>query len=440
MNQVTYPLSTSNVRIPETFNFMNCCGLLYRFCFIYFLLTLAIVIHAAPINENASAADTNSAEAIKKSNSPFAFSLSYKSDVIRGLKGSLKNDYFYLGNIDAKLNIDGEKLLNLKNSSFFLYVLNNHGSKPNHLANTIQGVDNIEVDINTTKLYQAWFQLNKMDNRLSFLVGLYDLNSEFYVTDSSSIFINPAFGIGSEFGATGINGPSIFPVTSMALRLKYQTEGAFYIQSALFDGVPGNPANPYGTHIRFAKGGGTLLVYEAGILPSFISPVSELKLAVGGWRYSAKYPDQLDMDSDGNPISRRNSGYYFLAEDTIWQSDINKNRQLKVFFRAGRAPGSINAISFAFQSGFTIKGLSNNRPDDILGIGLARAHYGRQLRTLAELANTYVNHETAYEVSYKSVLNEHIFIQPFIQKTIGNQYPSLENKTVFCGVRFELNY
>lgn len=66
-------------------------------------------------------------------------------------------------------------------------------------------MDNIETPVNgnTTKLFQAWLQQTFLDERASVLAGLYDLNSEFYVTDSASMFTHPTFGIGAEFAGTG---------------------------------------------------------------------------------------------------------------------------------------------------------------------------------------------------------------------------------------------
>jgi len=102
-------------------------------------------------------------------------------------------------------------------------------------------MDNIETpyNANTTKLYQAWIQQTFLDERLSVLAGLYDLNSEFYATESSGIFIQPAYGIGAEMAGTGQNGPSIFPTASFGIRAKAETAG-YYLQAVVLDGVPGD--------------------------------------------------------------------------------------------------------------------------------------------------------------------------------------------------------
>ena len=88
-----------------------------------------------------------------------------------------------------------------------------------------------------------------MADELSVLGGLYDLNSEFYVIESSGSFINPAFGISSDISQIGKNAPSIFPTTSVGLRVRGQNTDQTYAQVVVLDTVPGNPDHPKGTHM-----------------------------------------------------------------------------------------------------------------------------------------------------------------------------------------------
>jgi len=100
----------------------------------------------------------------------------YKSSLHFNVSGGLTSGNKYLGNLDVKLAVDGEKAWGWPGATALLYVLNNHGGKINasHVGSA-QGVDNIEVATNTTKLYQAWLQQSLLDDRLSVLAGLYDL-------------------------------------------------------------------------------------------------------------------------------------------------------------------------------------------------------------------------------------------------------------------------
>lgn len=76
-------------------------------------------------------------------------------------------------------------------------------------------ISNIETGVRATRLYEAWLETG-LGERGSLRAGLYDLTSEFDVLETANLFIHSAHGIGSDIGLSGLNGPSIFPVTSRA--------------------------------------------------------------------------------------------------------------------------------------------------------------------------------------------------------------------------------
>lgn len=153
---------------------------------------------------------------------PVRFEAIYKASLWSGLAGPLRGRAAYLGNLELKLTLTGLPPYGLPGNTVFAHLLHNHGSKPNRRVGAAPGIDSTEVATNTGKLYQLWMQQQFADDRLSVLAGLYDLNSEFYVTDASTMFVHPALGIGTELSQSGRNGPSIFPTTSVGLRLRVE--------------------------------------------------------------------------------------------------------------------------------------------------------------------------------------------------------------------------
>ncbi|MCZ7614000.1 MAG: carbohydrate porin [Ignavibacteriaceae bacterium] len=131
----------------------------------------------------------------------------------------------------------------------------------------MQGISNI-AGVNHWKLYEAWIEQNFLNEDLSILIGLYDLNSEFDVRESSGIFINPSFGIGFDFAQSGENGPSIFPYASLALRINYNLSESFKILTAVFDGVPGSLDDEKGFQVQWNKDEGAMLSTELIFFPS----------------------------------------------------------------------------------------------------------------------------------------------------------------------------
>ena len=175
---------------------------------------------AAEATEQAPATAEAAAPEAPESEGGIKFDLLLKADAISNVRGGIKRGTAGFTNLDAKLGGD-LGAIGLENTSFLLHGLANHGGKSNrdHVG-SIMGVDNIEVDTNTGKLFQAWVD-QKLPGDTSVLFGLYDFNSEFYATSTSGLFLNPQGGIGTEMAETGKNGPSIFPTSSLTLRLKW---------------------------------------------------------------------------------------------------------------------------------------------------------------------------------------------------------------------------
>ena len=70
--------------------------------------------------------------------------------------------------------------------------------RPEQSGGRHQGVSNLQAPAKL-RLEEAWLQQNLFGDRLSWLVGRYDLNTEFYRLQSAALFLNSSFGIGPEF-------------------------------------------------------------------------------------------------------------------------------------------------------------------------------------------------------------------------------------------------
>ncbi|MEQ1881189.1 MAG: carbohydrate porin, partial [Burkholderiales bacterium] len=240
------------------------------------MLTL-IVLLGVGCATRAYAADSKEASAL-------SFEALVKQDAVHVHRTGTPDKTFYLNNIDLKFTLSAEKTLGLPGGTFFLYLLSDHGSRPNDHAGTFQGVDNVEVPASSTKVYELWYE--HTFGQWSARTGLYDLNSEFYVTQASALYLNPAFGIGTDVAQSGRNGPSIFPYASTGVRLAWRQSEGGYLQSVILDGVPGDPNRPKGNHPRFDKGDGALWVSEGGWESGGAdSDKVRQKFGLGLWRY-----------------------------------------------------------------------------------------------------------------------------------------------------------
>lgn len=364
----------------------------------------------------------------------------YKLDVLN--KVSRPNRKVYgLDNLDIKLSLDGEKIAGLKGLSGLLYVLSNRGSKPSLKGDRLpHGLDNIETPehANTTKLYQAWIQQSFLDERLSVLVGLYDLNSEFYANESSAIFIHPTFGIGAEMAGTGQAGPSIFPTTSLAIRARLVPSLGYYLQAVTLDGVPGDPGNPHGTHVQFNEGDGALNVIEGAIPLSVAENAHDNKLALGVWRYTARFDDLLDVDINSNPVKRVSHGYYGTFEKVLYYKPGSNEGSINSFVRAGKAEGDTSQFDMAWSAGLVFSGLFAGRDQDQLGIAYAQEHNGAKYRAVP--GNSQVVYEKSFELTYRYHVMPGMVLQPMAQYLLNHSNDPAQDKSWWLGARFEASF
>lgn len=399
-------------------------------------MVAAAALSLLPIGQGAGAETTPGRDDDRQRPvAPWAIELTYKLDYLHTSLQTADRRSSLLGNIDLKAGWSRSDADSGNTTRIFGHALNNHGGKPNRHIAAAQGIDNIEVTANTTKLFQAWAEQGFFGDRIRVLAGLLDLNAEFYATESSALFLHPAFGTGAELAQTGRNGPSIFPTSSMAVRARLDRE-PWYFQAAAFDGVPGDPDNPRGTHVQFKAGEGALLIAEGGV--SLGDGTLPGKLALGAWRYTVRADDLLDMDADGNPLKRPDAGAYLMFDYPVARWD--EARGVNAFWRGGVANADVNQFRSATNFGITVRGPLGSRPRDLFGIGIATERNGAKFRQTMRLSGQPApSSEVSLEISYRAVLAHWLAIQPSVQFLRNHGEPALASASV-VGVRMELSF
>lgn len=391
-----------------------------------------------------------------------AVELIHKSDVMAVASGGIKRGSAWMGNTEARVQMDLEKLLGWDATTAYIHGHSQLGSKFNRdYVGSFIGVDNIENGVNTGQFDHAWVQKNFADDSLSVLAGLYAIDSEFYVTDTSGLFIQPPYGPGNELSQSGQFGPPIFPLGALAIRMKYTSPGqSFYLQGALTDGVPSDPGNPRGTHIQLNKGDGSFSIVEFGYTPQegseppfptehpgeLVPPETKVheesetfnKTAIGFWRYSARI-DDLDpaaVDAFGNPIRRVSQGFYFLAERALMVEKDHPSQGLSGFVRFGTASKDIHQADWTGSLGLRYHGLFSGRDDDIAGVAITVNHASDKYRRL----NNADSSQTSVEATYRAQLNPWFALLPTLQYFHNpNMDPALKN-TWILGARAEITF
>jgi len=388
------------------------------------------------------------------------FEFTHRSDVISNTEGSLKQSTAWLGYTDARLLADLDKFEGWKGLTLYLQYHSELGDKPNAIqAGSYMGVDNIETPVNTAQFYQAWLQKSLLQDTWFILIGLYPIDAEFYVTNSSDLFIHPSLGMAAEIAQSGINGPPVFPMGSIGTRIKYVThDHTTYAQLAILDGVPGDPNNPYGTQIILNKSDGTFVIAEVGFTPlekgqtfepvlpedvAQMEPVAKAhekieginKTAIGAWRYTVPFNDLLDTDAQGNPIKRSSFGWYALIERTLITEEQDAAQGLAGFLRFGTASSDVHQSDYSFSAGLRYVGLFDGRDLDAAGIAMTSSHPSDKYRSLSNS----ITDETMLELTYRFQLRLWISVQPFVQHIF---HPGMNNTTPdvnLLGIRTEVS-
>jgi porin len=359
----------------------------------------------------------------------------YIGDVLRNTRGGAGRGTRYLDNLDLSLEMDGQRLLGVSGLKLFAHALYNNGRAfSGELTGDAQGVSNIEA-VRAVRLFEAWADFT-LPSRSSLRVGLYDLNSEFDTTETGGLFLNSSHGIGPDFAQSGRNGPSIFPSTGLAVRVRHEFGERLAAQALVAEGTPGDPAHPSRTVIRFDRGEGLLLAAELQASAGVFS-----KLALGGWRYTARFDDLLSKRPDGSPERRRgNQGGYALAESTL-RTDAAGAPRVTAFLRFGIADGSFNAFDQYLGAGIACTGVLPGRPDDRLGLAVASVRNGRRFRDAMSVAGTPVGRrETNIELSYRLIATDWLVLQPDLQYVVSPGMNPEVRDALVLGLRFELSW
>ncbi len=341
----------------------------------------------------------------------FDFSAEYTAEVLSVVSGGISTGSDYLDNLDLVLEIDAADLWSEGAGRILLHGLYNNRSNFSAVrAGDLQGVSNIDAD-EALRLFEFWYEL--ADTDWSIKTGLYDLNSEFDVNGAGAIFLNSSHGIGAEFGQTGENGPSIFPVSSLAFRVA-KTIGPVTARAAVLDGVPGDSGDPTSNRIKLDSEEGALAVSELDV-----PFANSSRLWLGYWRYSAEFEW-----IGGGGSSRGNDGWYVGAESGL---EIG-SRAVNGFIRYGRADARFNVLSSYVGLGAVMTGTFNARPEDQLGIAVASARAG----------GNPTRHETTWELTYRLRVNDHVVIQPDIQYVRNPSLSSGWDDAWIVGCRIQL--
>lgn len=330
--------------------------------------------------------------------------VAYTVDLSMAPAGSTDTALRYLHDLQIHADANLDKALGWHRAHAHVTLLDNHGKRANDPVATLQGVDNIEVGDAALRLFEAWVEQHFGQGN-SVLVGMYDLNSEFYASETASLLINPTFGIGPELAGTGSNGPSIFPSSSPTVRLRHVSEpSGLFVLAAATNAKAGTLGDAGSIDLNFNEG--LLLVGEVGVSRE------GLLLAMGAWSFTRRQDRIWSPDPD-RPDRRVARGIYVQSGRRVWSAD---NRNIDIFLRGGVSMGRTTPFSWSAQGGILLAPLFTGRADSALSLGVAHSQTDRLFREGQRADGDRPSHgETVLELTATDTVAELVSIQPDVQ-------------------------
>ena len=333
---------------------------------------------------------------------PVILTFSYTGELAENIVGGARRGAALPGVAGVQTSLLLGSLVGWSGARIFVFALGTHGGAPSGFVGDVQGVSNLEAPA-TVRLEEAWLQQNLFENRLSLLVGRYDLNAEFYRLQSGALFINSSFGIGPEFSHSGGpgEGPSIFPNTTVGTRVEYKParnvvwraaalDGPMFISEVALLARPDTAGLP--RQRRFGIGRGLMRSYTA-------------KLALGAWYYTARFADLSDTTRH-----RGSGGAYLIGDLTL--------RSATAFVQLGLGDGRVNQIGGYVGGGVTFPAPFPSRPHDMVGLAMAAARNGSHYERAQMTAGIPTAGETTVELTYLAQIGSWLSVQPDAQYVI----------------------
>jgi len=359
-------------------------------------------------------------------------SVGYTGDLRRNTTGGIAVGTAYSDMLDLGATWVPANLFSNANLTFNFSVMHVGGDDiSDAFIGDLNGVNNIEAP-DAWHLYELWSEFDFGGHgNTSLRLGLLDLNADFDTPVTSSLFVGPAHGIGTELGQTGGNGPAIFPVTGIGIRLAGQWLPGLRWRVGAFEGTPGDGGDDSFAAFDVHRDEGSLLIGELEYAGDRVN-----KISLGLWSYTADF-DRLDAGQTTAAVQQPgNGGAYALVDLPL--AELGPAR-IDGSLRLGVADARFNAVDEYIGATVVVSHPFESRPDDAVGFAVAYGHTGDLYRAVQNIAGiAAASAETSFELTYRSPLTGWLALVPSVQFVRNPGADLSMNDAWVVGLRFEL--
>ena len=352
---------------------------------------------------------------------PVDFEATNVADVLSNVHGGLTRETRILDKADITATFAGDDHGLAGWSGFVDLQATTAADFGGVVAGTFQGISNIDAPAGV-RILDAWLAYG-VEGTGGFKAGILDLNSEFDVTQTAVLFLNPSHGIGPDFAQSGENGPSIFPNPGLGLVGYWMPGDHWQLKAGVFEGTAGDPAHPGRESIALTGHEGALFAAEARYRPA-----PKWVLSLGGWAYTAAFDTLAGGSSHGN------AGIYAMTEAKLLTVEGHDDQGLDGWLRVGFANSAINPVEAYAGGGVVYTGVFSDA--DQAGFAVAAARMGDAAKTSLGLGDG----ETTLEATYAYTVFDWLTVQPDFQYVISpGADPTLDDAFVI-GSRISLTW
>jgi porin len=327
------------------------------------------------------------------------FAATYIGEMLGNTSGGLKQGAIYEGRLNLAIDVDLQKLVGIDKLTFHANMFQIHGDGLSrsslHNFFVVSGIEALPA----TRLYEAYFEKQWGDKKVSLKFGQLAADSEFFNTKYTDVFTNASMGWPAITSLDLPSGGPSPPLAAMGTRLLVNITDQLSLLGGVFDGDqagpgPGDPQerNRYGVNFRVNDPPLLLGQIQYAWNNKKGDPNLTGQIKLGGWRHFGSFPDQLlatngislaASGSSGAPLLLSGDvGGWAVFEQQIYRVPHSDDRGIGVFLRAAGAPADRNLIDLYADAGIEFIGLSNARPDDKFGIAAGYAHVSKRAQAL----------------------------------------------------------
>jgi porin len=356
------------------------------------------------------------------------YGFTYVGEVLGNATGGVKQGAIYEGRLDATLDIDTGKLAGIKDGAIHVEAFQIHGrGLSTHNVNDLFTVSNIEA-YPDTKLYELWYEQKLFDGKVFIRAGQIAADTEFFLSQAASIFINSSFGFPASLANDLPSGGPAEPLATPGARLKLAPTDQITLLAAVFNGDPAGVYQPGVNNLipQIRDAGGTafrlqdppLVMTEAQYAYNQDKDAKGLPgTAKIGYLHHFESFLALNQPPGVTVTYRGDNGVYGILDQMLYRKPGTDDQGLTAFVRASYLPPDRNLIDVYIDGGLTYKGLIPGRDGDIAGLSAAYAHISSGVSaadalTAAPLVRDY---QAVIEATYQIAVMPGVVVQPDFQ-------------------------